>query len=274
MIHYSLLLPQRGAAEAIRQFLPLWCETLDKLSSPYEIVVADDASFAPDRKVLAQLLDEFPSLRVVALDRPVGVAATMQAAIAHSRGEILIRWEASLRYPPGQLPNMLRRLVRADLVCGRSPRHGFDKWWAKTRMLSRRLLLGSQQHDPDCPCWVAYRETVAGLQLTRGQQHLLPWLVALRGFRITNGFLPVDPYSDAPDWETRDRLQLFDLLAMYWQQRRSQSIAPIEMVAASKRGQSGRILRADGPHDVRHAHHPDAQWSPDEEPPRPGLGPR
>ena len=48
MIHYSVLIPQRDAIDAVGRLLPRLEALLDRLILPYEIISVDDASQAAE----------------------------------------------------------------------------------------------------------------------------------------------------------------------------------------------------------------------------------
>ena len=69
MIHYSVIIPQRDRADDVRRQLPALSEALDQLGQPYEIIVVDDASAAPNVRLLDKLLGECHALTAGAYRR-------------------------------------------------------------------------------------------------------------------------------------------------------------------------------------------------------------
>jgi hypothetical protein len=119
----------------------------------------------------------------------------LTTGIARARGEMVIVLEAGLHYEAEEIPRLLERLTRADLVCGKRPRRGLAKLWQRVARVPRWLMLGLEVRDPACLYWAGRREAIARLDLSGGLYRYVATLVAARGFRVDE--LPVD---DARRW--------------------------------------------------------------------------
>src|SRR6187455_2864476 len=104
MIRYSILIPQRERADDVRRQLPSLTAALDRMESPHEIIVIDDASTTANLRLLEKLRGECPSLRVLRLDSPSGASVALTAGIAAARGETVIAIEAGETYSADQVP--------------------------------------------------------------------------------------------------------------------------------------------------------------------------
>jgi dolichol-phosphate mannosyltransferase len=241
MVHYSVLVPQRNSAEEFRQQLPaLTCE-LDRLTLPYEIICIDDGSTSAMVDELSALLDEYPRLRLLRFDEPRGVSAALCSGIQAAKGDIVIAIEVGAQYAVSQIPHLIARLSRGDLVYGRRPATMLRKAWQRITRVPRWLLLGLDVKDPDCLFWVARREAVADLQLARGMFRYLPTLVSMRGYRVTE--VAVD-FERQPRSLADARPNPGDLLAIWWLRRRwishtAHELAPLHaMLSAPYRRES------------------------------------
>ena len=257
MIHYSVVIPQRDRPAELRRQLPRLRGVLDQLALPYEIVCVDDGSNAETQQALLRLAAEQPSLRVLRLDKPAGASTALSTGIAAARGQLLIAIEAGDRYSVEQIPHLIARLSRFDLVYGRRRLEGWRKFWHRVARIPRAMLLGLEVRQPDCLFWAARREAVSGIRLVPGMRRYLPWLVAKRGFRvgdiyIENGAADVSascpPIADA-------RPNPLDLLAAWWMCRRwrddsAREIGPAELRALAAAQTSLKIARPD---DSRHS---------------------
>jgi len=200
MIHYSVLIPQRNAADACGRLLPQLREVLDNLILPYEIICIDDASQATDASDLAGLLDECEPLRVLRFDLPRGVSAALSAGMAAARGDLIIVLDVRTRGAAALIPQFIARLSRHDLVYARFAR-SWGAWWRKGLSgLPRLLVADPRLHVSEDLFWVARREAVAGLALARGAFRVLPALVARRGFRICRLTLFEDRLPQGETW--------------------------------------------------------------------------
>jgi glycosyltransferase involved in cell wall biosynthesis len=251
VIRNSIIVPlARGAAHFARQ-LPALVDSLESLDPAYEILCVDDAS--GERDHLDRLAEQFAKLQILTLPIRAGTGACLSAGIAAARGEHILAIEAGARYRPYDIPHLVERLARADLVCGRRRAGRLRKIWLATRHLPRRLLMGNDVHDPHCLFWAARREAVVGLPPQRGISPYLATWVAMRGYRV--GEIYVDHGSIQYPPTTSDRWgHPGDLLAVWWIARRwrAQSVAELEEVEQRLRqaqrhfGGAAMILQ---PHD-------------------------
>ena len=192
MIHYSILVPQRDRGPEFCRQLPSLVGMLNRLRLPYEIVCIDDASADPTRQQLEQLLTEQPAMRLLAMEAPAGASVALSVGIGAARGDIVIAIESGDRNAVEQIPHLIARLSRLDMVYARPRLRGWRKFSHRVGRIPRALLLGLDVRQPDCLLWAARSEAVAGIQLAPGMRRYLPWMVARRGFRVG------DMYFDEP----------------------------------------------------------------------------
>jgi hypothetical protein len=133
-----------------------------------------------------------PNSRLLRFEQPVGLGAAWAAGISAARSDIIVAWQASQCYSPDDLPRLVARLARADVICGRRRRTWIARQARRVGLWPRHLLMGSFSDasmdagvlDPRSPVWAARREAVAGLPLELGLEAWLATLVARRGFRV------------------------------------------------------------------------------------------
>lgn len=228
MIHYSVLIPQRDAADAIGRLLPQLCQVLGGLLLPYEIICIDDASAQPASGSLKELLAEHEQLRVLRFDKPRGTGAALTAGLAAAGGDLVIavdpRDGASTRY----IPHLVARLSQNDLVIASHERPLRTELWQRVARVPRLIAGEPQLHPSEDLFWAARREAVAGLALARGAFRILGKIVARRGFRVCRLMLA----DGLPPQGTTYRAGLVDRLASYWLDRRFEPHLASEMMRA------------------------------------------
>jgi hypothetical protein len=111
------------------------------------------------------------------------------AGLRASKGEAIVVLEPGERYPPTQVPALLRTLSRADFVCGRPRRRGWPKLKERLARVPQWLFLGAGARDPHSLFWAARREVLNGLPLTPRFVRYLPSFVARQGFRVDSIYL-------------------------------------------------------------------------------------
>jgi len=184
MIHYTVLIPQRDAIDAVGRLLPRLEPLLERLILPYEIIALDDASQAAASTRWQALLDKHPQLRVLQFDEPRGTSAALSAGIAAARGDLIIAMSAHSRFRLQDIPQLISRLSPYDLVVARHGQAIDVELRERLGGFPRLLAARPQLHPAEDLFWVARREAVAGLALGRGAFRMLPALVAKRGYRV------------------------------------------------------------------------------------------
>ncbi len=228
MVHYSLVIPHRDCAAALDRQIPRLCAELNRLALPYEIICVDDGSSEKTLAQLSQLLAAWPVMRLIGLDAAAGASTALAAGIAAARGAIVVAIEPGDHYSAEQIPHLIARLSRLDLVYARRRLSGWKKFWHRVERIPRWMLLGIEVRHPDCLFWAARREAVAGIQLPGGMRRYLPWLVARRGFRVGDMYVKENE-ARAPLQDSQPNP--LDLLTAWWTCRRWRSDAAHEIHA-------------------------------------------
>jgi glycosyltransferase involved in cell wall biosynthesis len=215
MVHYSVLLPEHGAAEGLRDRLPELCRALDALLLPFEILCIDDGSPPGDVDDLRQLLRQHACLRVLHFEEPRGTSAALTAGIAAAKGELLLVMNPSDPQLISILPQLVARLSRCDLVVARRER----SLLAGIRyqcLVTWRMVVATRRLQPaEDLLWGARRRAFNGLTLSRGAFRIVEPLLARRGARVTCLLLA----TGLPPCGVPYRPGLLDRLAAWWYEK-------------------------------------------------------
>src|SRR5918992_1798384 len=124
--------PPAGAPPEVSIFLPVYNEepnlmplhakleeALKTLDRTAEIVYVDDGSTDGSLRILREIAELDPRVRVVALRRNYGQTAAMAAGIDAARGKVLIPMDADLQNDPADIRRLLTKLDEGyDVVSG------------------------------------------------------------------------------------------------------------------------------------------------------------
>src|SRR6185369_12490387 len=202
--------PTIGAPE-ISVFLPVYNEepnllplhaklneALKSLGRSAEIVYVDDGSTDGSLKILREIADLDPRVRVVVLRRNYGQTAAMAAGIDAAKGKVLIPMDADLQNDPADIKRLLHKLDEGyDVVSG----------WRKNRkdkmitrkipsMLANRLISwigGVPLHDYGCSLKAYRRESLQDVRLYGEMHRFIPIYAAWAGARVTE--IPVEHHA-------------------------------------------------------------------------------
>jgi Glycosyl transferase family 2 len=226
MIHYSVLIPERDAADAIGRIVPQLCQVLGGLILPYEIICIDDASAREDAHRLNELLDAYAPLRVLRFDEPRGTGAALTAGLAAAGGRLVIAIDPREPNSVQHIPHLIARLSQHDLVVARHFRPLGEELWQSVARVPRLIAAKPQLHASEDLLWAARREAVAGLALARGAFRIVGKIVAQRGFRVCRLRLA----DGVPPQGATYRAGLVDRLAGFWLDRRFEPHRASEMI--------------------------------------------
>jgi glycosyltransferase involved in cell wall biosynthesis len=170
-------------------------QALKALGRSAEIVYVDDGSSDGSLKILRELADMDPRVRVVALRRNYGQTAAMAAGIDAARGKVLIPMDADLQNDPVDITRLLDKLDEGyDVVSG----------WRKNRkdkmvtrkipsMIANRVISwigGVPLHDYGCSLKAYRRESLEDVKLYGEMHRFIPIYASWAGARVTE--IPVE----------------------------------------------------------------------------------
>ncbi|HEU4710631.1 MAG TPA: glycosyltransferase family 2 protein [Pyrinomonadaceae bacterium] len=200
-----------GETPEISIFLPVYNEepnllplhaklddALKSLNRSAEIVYVDDGSTDGSLKILREIAELDPRVRVVALRRNYGQTAAMAAGIDAATGEVLIPMDADLQNDPADITRLLKKLDEGyDVVSG----------WRKNRkdkmvtrkipsMIANRLISwigGVPLHDYGCSLKAYRRESLQDVRLYGEMHRFIPIYASWAGARVTE--IPVEHHA-------------------------------------------------------------------------------
>ncbi|HKY42064.1 MAG TPA: glycosyltransferase family 2 protein [Pyrinomonadaceae bacterium] len=173
-------------------------DALKTLERSAEIVYVDDGSTDGSLKILRDIADLDPRVRVIALRRNYGQTAAMAAGIDAAKGKVLIPMDADLQNDPADIVRLLQKLDEGyDVVSG----------WRKNRkdkmitrkipsMIANRLISwigGVPLHDYGCSLKAYRRESLQDVRLYGEMHRFIPIYAAWAGARVTE--IPVEHHA-------------------------------------------------------------------------------
>jgi len=173
-------------------------EALKALDRSAEIVYVDDGSTDGSLKILRQIAEVDPRVRVVALRRNYGQTAAMAAGIDAASGKVLIPMDADLQNDPVDIQRLLQKLDEGyDVVSGwRKNRQ--DKMFTRKipSMMANRLISwigGVPLHDYGCSLKAYRRESLQDVRLYGEMHRFIPIYASWAGARVTE--IPVKHHA-------------------------------------------------------------------------------
>jgi glycosyltransferase involved in cell wall biosynthesis len=182
----SIVVPIYNERESAPVLHSQLTEVLSGLGCDYEILLVDDGSRDDSVRVLRQLAERDPHVRLVLFRRNYGQTAAMQAGLQMASGDVIITMDGDLQNDPADIPLLLNKIDEGyDLV------HGWRKH-RKDAFLNRRLpsiianriiskTTGFPIHDLGCTLKAIRREIAQDLELYGEMHRFIPILAHWRG---------------------------------------------------------------------------------------------
>lgn len=205
--------PETDPADApeVSVFLPVYNEepnlrplhakldaALRALGRSAEIVYVDDGSTDDSLKILREIAEMDPRVRVVALRRNYGQTAAMAAGIDAARGKVLIPMDADLQNDPADIERLLDTLDEGYDVVSGWRKNRKDKMFTRKipSMIANRLISwigGVPLHDYGCSLKAYRRESLQDVRLYGEMHRFIPIYASWAGARVTE--IPVEHHA-------------------------------------------------------------------------------
>ncbi|HEY0156574.1 MAG TPA: glycosyltransferase family 2 protein [Thermoanaerobaculia bacterium] len=191
----SVVFPVYNEEENIPLLLREIAAAVEGRGWTYEIVAVDDGSSDRSLDVLRSLRQQYPTLRVLALQKNSGQTAALDAAWRAAQGRLVVSLDADLQNDPADIPSMMQKLeqAQADMVIGvRVNRR--DTWSRKMQSRIgngvRNWITGDRITDTGCSLKLVKKEAVDRVRLFTGMHRFLPTLVRYAGYKVVE--MPVN----------------------------------------------------------------------------------
>lgn len=194
----SVVMPVYNEFESLPRLIEEITTTLNASQISYELICIDDGSRDGSAKLLKQLADLYPHLRVIILRRNYGQTAALAAGFKYVRGKVIVTLDGDLQNDPADIPQLLAKLDEGyDLVSGwRKNRQDH----ALTRLLPSKIanwligqVTGVKLHDYGCSLKAYRAELVADMNLYGELHRFLPALAFIEGAQIAE--MPVSHHA-------------------------------------------------------------------------------
>ena len=225
-IEISVVVPVFNEEENLPILLSRLVEVLNGLHQPFEMIFVDDGSSDGSRKVLKEMINQYPPLRLIGFKENRGLSTALLAGMREARGDILVTLDSDLQNDPADIPKLLEHLGQYDMATGwRQKRE--DPWLKKISSrignAVRNRLSGERIQDSACTLRAFRRECIQDIWVFNGMHRFLSTLVKMEGYKIIE--VPVSHHPrkfGKSKYNIRNRMvrSFIDLLVVRWLKRR------------------------------------------------------
>ncbi|MCK4578116.1 MAG: glycosyltransferase family 2 protein [Candidatus Marinimicrobia bacterium] len=187
-IELSIVIPVFDEVESLHQLHQELLEIKQSFDG-CEIIYIDDGSSDGSNRVLHELADNDPDVKVLTFFRNYGKAAALSRGFRAAAGQFVATVDSDLQDDPAEIRPMIDMLAEDwDLISGwKKVRHDplSKRIPSKLYNFSVRLFTGVRIHDSNCGLKVYRSEVVKTLELHGGLHRYIPALAKYKGFRVT-----------------------------------------------------------------------------------------
>jgi len=221
-IDVSVLVPAKDEAENLPLFMEQAAQTFATAPNHYEVVVIDDGSNDNTWRVLQELAQQYPFLRIQRHRARRGIAEALRTGYLVARGSVLVFYPADLQFKPEDIPRLAAPILagEADMVTGFKEGKYEKAFVSKIyNGLSRTLF-----HVPvkDLNSVKAYRREIMDVLPIRPDWHrYMIVIAAAEGFTVTEIPVPLYPRHAGKSKFGLSRIPVgvLDMLAVWFELR-------------------------------------------------------
>jgi len=185
----SLVIPVYNEEKNIKTLMKRLTPIMQRIGSPYEIILVDDGSSDGSLALLRRFADR-PEVRVVELTRNYGQHAAIMAGFSLVRGEIVITLDADLQNPPEEIPRLVTKMSEGNFdVVGTIRRGRKDSIFrilpSKIINMITRKITGVKLKDWGCMLRAYRRPVVERMISCHEHATFIPALATYFGKRVT-----------------------------------------------------------------------------------------
>jgi undecaprenyl-phosphate 4-deoxy-4-formamido-L-arabinose transferase len=155
---------------------------LARLGRDWEVVFVDDGSSDGSLRILRELAEREPRVKVIELARNFGQHSAILAGFRHSQGEVVVTLDGDLQNPPEEIPRLLEAIDAGNDVVGgwRANRqdHALRRLASRWHNRLTSLIVGVPMHDYGCMLCAYRRHIVETVVLCDEKAAFIPALAA------------------------------------------------------------------------------------------------
>jgi dolichol-phosphate mannosyltransferase len=222
----SIVVPVYNEQDNLKPLIAELLEVLQGTPEAFEIIFVDDGSRDQSFSILKEAAAHDRRIRVIRFGKNAGQTAAFDAGFKAAQGHIVVTMDADLQNDPHDIPRLLEKIGRFDVVCGW--RHKRNDPWikiisSKIANFVRNKVSQEEIVDTGCSLKAFRRECVQHMKLFNGMHRFFPTLAKMEGFTVTQVKVNHRPrkFGTTKYNITNRAVRAFtDLLAVRWMKKR------------------------------------------------------
>jgi glycosyltransferase involved in cell wall biosynthesis len=223
---YSVVIPLKNEAGNIVDLINEIEPVMHSLGQPWELICIDDGSTDETGKILDELFQQKPYLRIILFSQNYGQSSAFDVGFKAAKGTFVITLDGDGQNDPKDIPRLVQLIQDHDLVCGiRLKRKDsfIKRLTSKMANFVRNRLCDDGVKDTGCSLKIYRKSCLEQIKMYHGMHRFLPALFKIEGFRIQQ--IPVNHRERIRgksnyNFFNRSFNTVADLLAVRWMKKR------------------------------------------------------
>jgi len=185
----SVVIPLFNEADSLPELMAWIHRVMQSNNFNYEVIMIDDGSDDNSWGTIANLRNEYPSLKGIKFQRNYGKSAALNEGFKAAQGEIVITMDADLQDSPEEIPEFVEMITKQGfhLVSGWKKRR-YDNTFTKNipskiyNAVARKSS-GIHLHDFNCGIKAYQLKVVKSIEVFGEMHRYIPILAKWAGFK-------------------------------------------------------------------------------------------
>ncbi len=185
----SVVIPLFNEADSLPELMAWINRVMQSNNFSYEVIMIDDGSDDNSWETIANLRNEYPSLKGIKFQRNYGKSAALNEGFKAVQGDIVITMDADLQDSPEEIPEFVEMITKQGfhLVSGWKKRR-YDNTFTKNipskiyNAVARKSS-GIQLHDFNCGIKAYQLKVVKSIEVFGEMHRYIPILAKWAGFK-------------------------------------------------------------------------------------------
>ena len=185
----SVVIPLFNEADSLPELMAWIHRVMQSNNFSYEVIMIDDGSDDNSWETIANLRNEYPSLKGIKFQRNYGKSAALNEGFKAAQGDIVITMDADLQDSPEEIPEFVEMITKQGfhLVSGWKKRR-YDNTFTKNipskiyNAVARKSS-GIHLHDFNCGIKAYQLKVVKSIEVFGEMHRYIPILAKWAGFK-------------------------------------------------------------------------------------------
>jgi len=189
----SVVLPVFNEEKNLRQIHKEISQVMRSNYEEWEIIFVDDGSTDTSYRVMKNIYEEDPHVRIIKFKKNFGQSAALSAGFELSEGDVIVTLDADLQNDPKEIPKLVDKLEEGyDCVSGwrKKRKDSLGKRFASWIQTKLAMKMGPDIHDFGCTLKSYTAKSIKNINLYGENHRYIPAEMHRMGYKITE--LPVN----------------------------------------------------------------------------------